>query len=456
MKIPLSQAPTANTPNSESDSSAPSLAYGWYVVGMLMVCYLFSVMDRFVMTLLVAPIKQDLALSDTQVSLLIGFAFTLFYVLMGLPIGRLVDRSHRIRIIAVGVAVWSVMTAACGLAKNFLHLFVARFGVGAGEAALSPGAYSLISDYFPPRLLSRAISTYAMGAVIGGGGAFVVGGMVVKMVRDMSAMDLPFIGQVMPWQLVFFIVGLPGLLLALWLLTIHEPLRRSPTGQGRQTLPAVAVSEVWHFVVRHKRTFLSHFLGLSSMTLFATATAIWLPTVFFRTYGMNIGEVGIRYGLIIMVAGPIGLFLAGWGADRLRQRGRIDADFLVLKWTAFLALVPQICFALMPTANLAWLLVVPLVMATSAPWGVGFSAVTRMTPNAMRGQMTALCLFVINILGAASGPTIVALCTDYLFQDEQAVRYSIALVGGTFALLAGVLFAWGRRFYKESVDVAQA
>ena len=172
-----------------------------------MVCYLFSIMDRYVMTLLVTPIKKDLALSDTQVSLLIGFAFTFFYVLMGLPLGRLVDRSHRIRIIAVGVAVWSVMTAICGLARNYWTLFAARFGVGAGEATLSPAAYSLISDYFPPRLLSRAISIYAMGAVIGGGGAYVVGGMVVKMVRDMTVVDLPVIGQVLPWQLVFFVVG---------------------------------------------------------------------------------------------------------------------------------------------------------------------------------------------------------------------------------------------------------
>ena len=214
--------------------------------------------------------------------------------------------------------------------------------------------------------------------------------------------------------------------------------------------------DVWHFLVEHKRTFLSHFLGLSSITLFATATAIWLPTVFFRNYGLNIGEVGIRYGLIIMVAGPIGLYLAGWGADQLRQRGRSDADFLILMGTALIALIPQTCFALMPTADLAWLLVVPLVMATSAPWGVGFSAVARMTPNAMRGQMSALCLFVINILGAASGPTMVALCTDYVFQDEQALRYSLALVGGTFALFAGGLFAWGRRYYEDSVHATQA
>ena len=201
----------------------PRQAYAWYVVAVLMFAYIVSYVDRSILTLLVEPIKRDIDVSDTQVSLLHGFAFALFYTLMVLPIGRLADRRHRVGIIAVGVALWSVMTAVCGIARTFTHLFLARVGVGFGEAALNPAAYSLIADYFRPHLISRATSTYVMGTYLGFGIAYMVGGTIVGAVADRPDIVLPVLGAVAPWQTVFFYVAAPGLLVLVLLATIRSP-----------------------------------------------------------------------------------------------------------------------------------------------------------------------------------------------------------------------------------------
>ena len=198
-KVAAEAAPTANTTN-----------YGWYTVGVLTVAYVFSFIDRSILTLLVGPIRVDLGISDTQVSLLHGLAFAIFYTLLGIPIASLADRRNRRNIIAVGVTFWSIATAACGLTRNFWQLFLARIGVGVGEAALSPAAYSMIADSFPPEKLGRALSVYTLGAIAGIGFALIIGGAVIGTVMTATDATLPLVGTVRPWQVVFFIVGLPG------------------------------------------------------------------------------------------------------------------------------------------------------------------------------------------------------------------------------------------------------
>ncbi|MFY9571890.1 MAG: MFS transporter, partial [Blastocatellia bacterium] len=208
------------------DEPYPAIGYAWYVVGVLTLVYIFSFIDRQILSLLVRPIRRDLGISDFQMSLLMGFSFALFYTFFGLPLGRLADSRSRRTIIAAGFTVWSIMTAACGLARNFAHMLLLRMGVGVGEAALSPAAYSMITDYFPPRRRATAISVYSMGIYIGSGLAFIVGGLVAGAASAQETWDLPLVGATRPWQVVFFIVGLPGVLLALLMYTVREPVRR--------------------------------------------------------------------------------------------------------------------------------------------------------------------------------------------------------------------------------------
>ena len=221
------------------------------MVFVLLLAQTFSFLDRMIMGLLVGPIRDTFQISDTQYSLLAGLAFSLFYALMGLPLARIADSRSRRNLIAAGIAVWSLMTAVCGLAKGFWMLFVARMGVGVGEATLAPGAYSMIADYFPKSLLARALSVYMVGVTLGSGFAYMLGGAVVAYVENMPQIVLPVLGAIHGWQLTFFIVGLPGLLVALlMMLTVREPPRR---GLSANDVQAIALREVVDYLWSRRR-----------------------------------------------------------------------------------------------------------------------------------------------------------------------------------------------------------
>ena len=209
--------------NTQQNPAYPNPAYAWYVVCILTIAYMFSFLDRQILALLVEPIRADLNISDTQMSLLQGLAFGIFYTLLGIPIGRLADRRSRRSIIAIGISIWCVMTAACGLAKNFGQLFLARVGIGIGEATLNPSAYSLISDYFPREKRARPMSFYNMGVSLGAGTAMVLGGQIISWVFSQPQPVLPLVGTLFHWQVVFIMVGLPGLLIAFLMVTVREP-----------------------------------------------------------------------------------------------------------------------------------------------------------------------------------------------------------------------------------------
>ena len=202
------------------------------------VAYIFSFIDRQIINLLVEPIREDLQLTDTQISLLQGIAFALFYTLMGIPIARLADAANRRAIIAAGVFLWSLMTVMCGLAKSFGQLFAARIGLGIGEAALSPPAFSLFTDYFPPGKVTRAIAVFSGGSFLGAGLAYIIGGYVVDFVTRLDVVDIPVFGQVRTWQMAFIAVGLPGMLLraagAVPARTGTQGFARGSTGRSSQ------------------------------------------------------------------------------------------------------------------------------------------------------------------------------------------------------------------------------
>ncbi len=430
----------------------PTPRYAWYVIGVLLIAYTFSFIDRQIMSLLVGPVRSDLNISDTQFSLLHGLAFGLFYTLMGLPLGRLADRGNRRLIITLGVAAWSLMTAVCGLARNFWQLFAARIGVGVGEAALSPAAYSLIADYFPPSKLGRALGTYSMGVYLGAGLAYVIGGLVIELVTAVPSVSLPWIGTMRSWQLTFFVVGLPGLLVALLILTIREPIRRGMLLRDGAPAPHVSLVDLCKFLWQQRRIFGAHFLGFSLLALLFNAVTAWTPAFFMRRFDYTAPEIGIALGVIVLIFGSAGIVCGGWFGDHLSSRGYKDAP---MRGAAFgaVALTPFAAVAtLVPDPIWSLALFCPLLFFSSFPYGLAAAAMQMVTPNQMRGQVSAIYLFAVNLLGIAWGPTIAALLTDYLFKDDLKVGYSIAIVAGLSAPVAAVILFTSFKPFREAME----
>lgn len=420
--------------------------YAWYVVGILVLAYTFSFIDRQILTLMVDPIRETLQISDTQLSLLHGFAFAIFYSIMGIPIGRLVDSRRRTTIIAAGVAVWSIMTAVCGLARNFTQLFVARIGVGIGEAALSPGAYSMISDYFPPHQRPRALSLYISAAYVGAGIAIIAGGALIGI---MPPLDLPIVGHLEPWQGLFLVVGLPGLLVALIVLTLREPLR---TGVKPGLPPSFA--EVLRFIGQRKRAFGLLIVGFALSGVVWNGTIAWIPTYFIRVFGWTASEIALPYGLITIVSGMGGIMLGGTLATRLRTKGVLDANLLIGLLALAIAMPAGIAATMVGSAQFSLGLFTIFLFGCAMPWGSAAAAIQEITPNQMRGQLSAIYLFFLSLVGMGVGPTFVAIFTDHLFADDMALGNSIALSIAVAAPLSAVLLWLARKPYREALKEA--
>ncbi|MBX3504616.1 MAG: MFS transporter [Parvibaculum sp.] len=435
----------------------PKAIYAWYVVGVLVLAYTFSFIDRQILSLLVGPIKRDLGISDTEMSLLQGFAFAVFYCIAGLPIGRLVDRHHRVNIIALGVFVWSVMTALCGTARSFWQLFIFRAGVGVGEAALSPAAYSIIADYFPPKRLGFALGVYGMGVYIGAGLALIIGAAVIALVSEGGSLDLPLVGTVYAWQITFFIVGLPGILVALWVWTLREPDRRGHVrtavgDDGVARRVEVPVKEVFEYMGRNWRTMVPLNLCYALSAMMAYGVAAWIPTLFVRTHGWSYPEAGFWYGLVIVVFGTTGVIAGGWAGDFLTGKGIRNGRMRVCALTGLATFPFTIAYPLVDDPWMALLLLCPSTFFATFTTGAGPSALQELMPNQMRGFASAILIFVVTIIGLGLGPTSIALATDFIYADEAMLRYSLVLVPGIVLTLAVAIGLLGLRSYNHSLD----
>lgn len=437
--------------NAPTEAPYPNPQYAWYVVVVLFLAYTSSFIDRIIMSLLVEPIKRDLVLTDTQFSLLHGFAFAIFYTLMGLPLGRLADHASRRRIISIGIFLWSLLTALCGLAKTFTQLFIARIGVGVGEATLSPAAYSMISDYFPKEKRSVPISMYSMGVFFGGGIAFILGGYVVHLASGAADVVLPVLGTIRPWQLTFFIVGLPGLLVVLLMTTIKEPLRRDVvnlTERVNNGSDDRSIRATLAFVMRNKRAYISVVVGFALLATSSYGFFTWTPSFLIRTYAWEASSAGYAFGLIVLTLGTGGTLLGGILADRALAKGKLDAKLRVSIYAGAGTLIFGSMAPLMPSAPLALLFLAPTVVCLGLPVGLAPAACNFITPNQLRGQVIALYLFAVNLIGLGVGPTIVAVITDYGFGDPAAVKYSLSIFAIVISSLAILSLLWGMTAYR--------
>ena len=426
--------------------------YPWLVMFVLMLLYTSSYIDRTILGILVGPIKKDLAISDTQFSLLTGFAFVIFYTLAGIPMGWMVDRWNRRNLIVAGVTVWSIMTAACGLAGSYWTLFAARIGVGVGEATLSPATYSMTTDLFDRQKLARALSVYSLGIPIGTALASIIGGSVVQAVGAADAVDLPLIGATKPWQIVFLVIGLPGLLLALMTLVVREPARRKPPGGAAAP---VSVMQALAYLAQHWRAYLPIFLGPALVNMFSFSVIAWYPAYLQRVHGFPIVQSGLFVGLSTLVFGILGTIFCGWLADRLVARGRLDSHLLV---GSLYGLGIFVCGGLGPLVPFTWLALAlaSLTMFFSNTWnGVSAAALQLITPGHMRGQISAIWLFFANLVVMTFGPLLVALITDYGFGRDSAVGYSLAISATISAVFGCSVMMLGRKAVAERARLMQ-
>ncbi|MCO6059875.1 MFS transporter [Pseudomonas sp. MOB-449] len=433
-----------------NNNGYPSGLRAWTTVAILMVAYVLSFIDRQILNLLVEPIRRDLAISDTQMSLLMGLSFALFYTVCGIPLGRLADTRSRRGLIAIGVLFWSAATAACGMARLYWQFLLCRIGVGVGEAALSPAAYSLIADSFPRERRATAISVYSMGVYLGSGLAFLLGGLVIKFASAQGDVHLPLLGEVRPWQLIFLALGAAGVLFTLLMLAVREPQRRG-IGAG----VVVPLSEVGRYLRSNRRTVVCHNFGFAGLAFAGYGSAAWIPTFYIRTHGWDAGQVGMIYGSLVAVFGCLGIVFGGRLADWMAKHGRTDANMRVGLFAAVGALPLVVLFPLLDDALWVTVLMAPTVFCLSMPFGVAPAAIQEIMPNAMRGQASAIYLFVITLIGLGFGPTAVALVTDYVFANDQALRYSLLIVTTIAVASSVVLLSLGLAPYRESLKRLQ-
>jgi MFS family permease len=436
------------------ETAAPAAQSAWYAVIVLMVCYALSFVDRAILGLLVPQIEADLKISDTLIGLLQGFSFALFYAVMGLPLGRIADRANRRNLISICIAFWSFFTASCAGARSYATLFLARMGVGIGEAGLHPASYSILSDYFAKERLGKAMSVYYMGQVLGSALALGIGGTVVQIVTRKPDVTLPVLGSIASWRLTFLIVGLPGFLFALLLFTLREPVRkdvlRTSSGQVKLSLSEtlVEVRKRWQSVVGISVGFIFHAACLYGFTA-------WVPPYFLRVHGWSIGAAGRALGLLVIAFGCAGLYVGGYLSERWQRRGFVDAPLRVAIPCAIGILVFLVPAMLMPTAAWSLALIGPGVFCLVLPMGTVGAALTVLFPNQVRAQVSALYLFILNLGGQSLGPLLPGVFTDYLFKDQKMVGASYALTMTISGSIMLVIYLATLRPYRAHYQMMQ-
>ena len=427
----------------------PNRAYAWFVVAVLIVAALVAYVDRQVVAIVVDPMKEDLGVGDAQIGWLYG-VFAVFYAMAALPIAWLADRKSRKLIIAVGIFFWSLMTMACGLTRSYWNILLARIGVGVGEATLTPATTSLVGDCFPREQVPLALSVFQTGPIMGSGMAFIIGGYVLGLVQEAEPLVLPYFGELRPWQQTFVYVGAPGLLLAFLFLVIREPVRRgaseSPGGAG-------SVGALVAFYRQHARTLTLHHFGNLSLVLAGYAFVFWTVSFFVRVYGYDAAEASQIFGWIFLVAGPLGPIAVAVLARRLSDRGRADANVLAGMIGGVAAVVIILLVQAAPSAFWAFVLYAPAMMAINSPFGIAAGALPVIAPPNLRAQVAAVYLFVLSI-GMMAGPPITGAFNEFVFPEQEGVRYSLVTVTAIFGVIGIVLLQLARRPYAASLEEA--
>ena len=437
----------APSPSARPPAAGPA---AWAALALLVLAQVSSFLDRAVVFALAVPLKRDFALSDTELSLLMGAAFSTTYVLFGLLLGRLVDRGTRRTIAAAGIAGWSLATAAAGLADGYGELLLARAAVGIGEATLAPAAYSMIADLFPPRQVAGASGLFVAGSTVGSGLATLLGGTLANAAGS-GSIALAGGRTIFAWQTVFLWIGLPGLLLAGLMLAVREPERH---GAGAAEA-AVPLGETVAYLRGNARALGALFAGAAALGAAVYSVQAWAVTLFVRVHGLSLAAAGTLQGLAMLVSGTAGMIAGGRVADRWGGRGVRAARFRVPAAAAASALPLLAGFTLVPGPGAALALFLPLVFFLTAPWGALAAAVADLAPNRLRGQVVGVYLLLQNLVGLGLGPTAVALVTDRVLRDEAALPVALLAVSGSSLVAAFLVLTWGMGGYAATAERAR-
>lgn len=431
----------------------PPLRQAYFAAWVLAIVQMCAQLNNGVMTLLVEPVKRDLDLSDMEMSYLLGFSVVLFYALVGIPAARLVDRYNRKWLMTASIVIWSLATAACGLAMTFWQFFAARFGIGAGESITGPLSYSLLADYFPPDKLPRGIAIYNVGLQGGTALSLLLGAFLIHVFSNMAPVDLPVIGVMRDWQLVFIATGLIGIPIALLVMCMSEPKRQrfSAAAMVGAKPRGAKLREVVAFLFRNWRVYGPMFLGLSLTSIHMMGLGGWIAAFYTRTYGWDPATIGLYSGLIsLALIGPA-LFGAIWINDYFRKKGYADANMRVITIGITVATPVMIAMPLMPSPWLALALgsIGPALMLVAAP--SLNTALQIITPNEMRGQMTAIYLFTMFAAGGSIGPTMFAFLTQHVFADEAMLRYAMATSAAFMFTGSAIVYWLGMKPYRKKI-----
>ncbi len=426
----------------------PSPVKAWYVVVVLAFAYAFAILDRIAIGILVIPIQTDLGLTDTQMGLLQGAAFGVSYSLFAIPLGYFVDRYSRRTLLAAGICMWSLATIMCAYARDFTSFFIARVFVGIGEASVSPAAASLIADYFPPERRSRAFSVFMLGSTLGIGLAYLLGAVALHLSGFVKGLGWTALADMKNWEIVFILVGVPGLLLtALVLTTVREPVRREKGAVA--TGSAVSLKAT---LVKNRFAYLAIISGAALIMITVYAQLAWLPTHFIRRYGWSASEVSIAFGVGFLPIGVFSSLSAGWVLNWLRKRGRQDAPLLVI---AFQAVVVMTCGALMCVGPNAWLAYLGFILVTvPGTWSyvAALSGLNEITPNELRGRVTGLFTLVTGLVSLGGGAFAVGFLSDTFFPGPNGVGLGLMAVNTVATAIAAIIVLMTIKEYRATVS----
>ncbi len=440
-------APTAGV---ELDCVAPG---AWYAVIFLTLAASLSTIDRQVLAMMIGPIRRDFLVSDSQMGLLGGLAFTLLYSVATVPLAWIADRGSRRAVITGGMAFWSLMTAVCGTVQGFAALFAARMGVGLGEAALGPAAYSMLSDLFPRRRLPAAVGVFAAAPLIGVGLASLAGGQIIQALEHRPALVLPLIGAVRSWQAMFLALGLPGLAMALiGRLTLREPTRR--VAADPTVLAPITLTGFLRFLSGRRRFLALMFVAFIALSIQGWGLFFWIVEFLVRERGLPRAQAGLVFGLMAFLFGLAGSIGSGRLAGRLQARGRTDATLRLVLYSV-IALAPLA--VIMPLAPRAWQVcafLAPITFLMGWPSGLGASALQFIVPNALKGRIIAVYLLVVNVTSLTLGPWLGGMISDTVF-GGRSLGGSLALMAAVDYPIAIICLILAQKPFRQALAVAE-